>query len=96
VGGPPSPLRARRAASSVEGLPALGRAGPRAAARRHEARPAAEAVPDPRHPARGTAMCRLSEFIDALEALSVEDRAWFAYWLSELLVTACDAKTALR
>ena len=45
---------------------------------------------------RGAAMCRLSEFIDAFEALSVEDRAWFAYPLSELLVTACEAETALR
>ena len=45
---------------------------------------------------RGTAMCRLSEFIDAFEALDTADRAWFAYWLSELLVTACEAETALR
>jgi len=41
---------------------------------------------------RGAAMCRLSEFIDAFEALSTEDRAWFAYPLSELLVTACEAE----
>jgi len=45
---------------------------------------------------RGAAMCRLSAFIDAFEALSVEDRAWFAYAISELLVTACEAETALR
>jgi len=45
---------------------------------------------------RGAAMCRLSAFIDAFEALSVEDRAWFAYPISELLVTACEAETALR
>jgi len=41
---------------------------------------------------RGAAMCRLSAFIDAFEALSTEDRAWFAYPLSELLVTACEAE----
>ena len=45
---------------------------------------------------RGTAMCRLSEFIDALEAVDTADTAWFAYPLSELLVTACEAETALR
>jgi len=45
---------------------------------------------------RGAAMCRLSAFIDAFEALSIEDRAWFAYPLSELLVTACEAETAQR
>ncbi len=45
---------------------------------------------------RGAAMCRLSEFIDVFEALSTEDRAWFAYPISELLVTACEAETALR
>ena len=45
---------------------------------------------------RGGAMCRLSAFIDAFEALSTEDRAWFAYPISELLVTACQAETALR
>ena len=45
---------------------------------------------------RGAAMCRLSEFIDAFEALGTEDRAWFAYPISELLVTACEAETALR
>jgi len=45
---------------------------------------------------RGAAMCRLSAFIDAFEGLSVEDRAWFAHPISELLVTACEAETALR
>ena len=45
---------------------------------------------------RGTAMCRLSAFINAFEALGTEDRAWFAHPLSELLVTACEAETALR
>ena len=45
---------------------------------------------------RGAAMCRLSEFIDAFEALGTEDRAWFAYPISELLVTACEAETVSR
>ena len=45
---------------------------------------------------RGAAMCRLSEFIDALEALSTEDRAWFAYPISELLVTTCEGEMTLR
>ena len=45
---------------------------------------------------RGAAMCRLSAFIDAFEALSVEDRAWFAHPISELLVTACDADLGTR
>ncbi len=45
---------------------------------------------------RGAAMCRLSAFIDAFEAVSTEDRAWFAYPISELLVTACEAETASR
>jgi len=45
---------------------------------------------------RGATMCRLSAFIDAFEALGTEDRAWFAYPISELLVTACEAETALR
>jgi len=45
---------------------------------------------------RGAAMCRLSEFIDAFEALGTEDRAWFAYPISELLVTACEAEAAQR
>ena len=45
---------------------------------------------------RGAAMCRLSAFIDAFEALDTEDRAWFAYPISELLVTACEAETVSR
>ena len=45
---------------------------------------------------RGAAMCRLSAFIDAFEALGTEDRAWFAHPISELLVTACEAETRLR
>ena len=38
---------------------------------------------------RGTAACRLSEFQDAWAELTAEDRAWFAHWLTELLVDAC-------
>jgi hypothetical protein len=39
--------------------------------------------------ARGVAACRLSEFQDAWAELTAEDRAWFAHWLTELLVDAC-------
>ena len=45
---------------------------------------------------RGSAMCKLIAFGDAFEALSLADRAYFAYRLSELLVEACEAETALR
>ena len=45
--------------------------------------------------ARGHAACRLSEFQDAWAELTIADRAWFARWLSELLVDACDAEAAL-
>ena len=45
---------------------------------------------------RGAAMCRLIDFEDAFAALGVTDRAYFAYRLSELLVEACEAETALR
>ena len=38
---------------------------------------------------RGTAAARLSEFQDAWAELTAEDRAWFAHWLTELLVDAC-------
>ena len=38
---------------------------------------------------RGTAAARLSEFQDCWAALTAEDRAWFAHWLTELLVDAC-------
>ena len=38
---------------------------------------------------RGRAACRLSEFQDAWAELTAEDRAWFAHWLTELLVDAC-------
>ena len=39
--------------------------------------------------ARGTAACRLSAFQDVWAELTAEDRAWFAHWLTELLVDAC-------
>ena len=39
--------------------------------------------------ARGMAACRLTEFQDAWAELTAEDRAWFAHWLTELLVDAC-------
>ena len=38
---------------------------------------------------RGTAAVRLSAFQDAWDELTAEDRAWFAHWLTELLVDAC-------
>ena len=38
---------------------------------------------------RGTAACRLTEFQDVWAELTAEDRAWFAHWLTELLVDAC-------
>ena len=38
---------------------------------------------------RGAAACRLSEFQDVWAELTAEDRAWFAHWLTELLVDAC-------
>ena len=45
---------------------------------------------------RGSAMCRLLEFEAAFKTLNVEDRAWFARELSELLIDACDAELACR
>ena len=44
--------------------------------------------------ARGVAGCRLSEFSDAWAELNVQDRAWFAETLTELLVDACQEVTA--
>ncbi len=38
---------------------------------------------------RGVAAARLSEFQDAWADLTQPDRAWFAHWLTELLVDAC-------
>ncbi len=46
--------------------------------------------------ARGTAACRLSEFQDQWAELTAEDRAWFAWWLSELLIDASTAEMSLR
>ncbi len=43
---------------------------------------------------RGVAACRLSEFQDAWAELTSADRAWFAAWLTELLVDACQEPTA--
>ena len=44
--------------------------------------------------ARGTAACRLSEFADQWATLDQADRAWFAEWLTTLLVDACQEPTA--
>ena len=44
--------------------------------------------------ARGTAACRLSEFQDAWAELTQADRAWFAEWLTSLLVDACEGELA--
>ena len=44
---------------------------------------------------RGTAAAHLSRFQDTWAELTAEDRAWFARWLTELLVDAClEAPTA--
>ena len=45
---------------------------------------------------RGAAAARLSAFHDAWADLTAEDRAWFAEWLSELLIDASTAEMALR
>ena len=45
---------------------------------------------------RGIAACRLSEFQDAFNDLDTAGKPWFAYWLSELVLTACQAETAQR
>ena len=45
---------------------------------------------------RGHAACRLSEFQDAWAELSIEDRAWFAEWLTKLLVDACQEPAPAR
>jgi len=44
--------------------------------------------------ARGAAACRLSEFADQWATLNQADRCWFAEWLTELLVDACQEPTA--
>ena len=38
---------------------------------------------------RGIAAAHLSRFQDVWSELTPEDRAWFAHWLTELLVDAC-------
>ncbi len=45
---------------------------------------------------RGRAACRLSEFQDTWAELTAADRAWFASWLTELLVDACLGEQAAR
>jgi len=37
----------------------------------------------------GTAAARFSDFQDAWAVLMAEGRAWFAHWLTELLIDAC-------
>ncbi len=39
---------------------------------------------------RGQAAARLSDFQDVWAQLTAEDRAWFARWLSDLLLDACE------
>ncbi len=39
--------------------------------------------------ARGVAAAHLSRFQDQWDRLTLEDRRWFAHWLTELLVDAC-------
>ena len=51
--------------------------------------PIVEPYQRPALTARGIAACRLSEFQDCWSELTAEDRAWFAHWLTELLVDAC-------
>jgi len=43
---------------------------------------------------RGTAGARLSEFADAWSELGQADRRWFAEWLTDLLVDACQEVNA--
>ena len=45
---------------------------------------------------RGVAACRLSDFADQWATLNQADRAWFAEWLTTLLVDACQEPAALR
>ena len=42
---------------------------------------------------RGTGAARLSDFQDIWANLTAEDRAYFAEWLAELLVDACQEPT---
>jgi len=41
---------------------------------------------------RGTAAARLSDFQDQWDQLTSADRAWFAHWLTALLVDACEGE----
>ncbi len=51
--------------------------------------PIAEPWQRPALTARGVAAARLSEFQSEWDLLGLEDRRWFAHWLTELLVDAC-------
>ena len=42
----------------------------------------------------GTAAARLSDFQDIWADLTQADRRWFAHWLTELLVDACEGELA--
>ncbi len=44
--------------------------------------------------ARGIAAARLSDFQDCWDDLTHADREWFAEWLTELLVGACEEAAA--
>ncbi len=50
--------------------------------------PIAEPWQRPALTPRGVAAAHLSRFQDAWDDLSPADRAWFAHWLTELLVEA--------
>ncbi len=39
---------------------------------------------------RGQAAAHLSRFEDTWKELTAEDRQWFAQWLADLLVDACE------
>jgi len=45
---------------------------------------------------RGVAAARLSDFQDAWAELTAQDRAWFVWWLSELLIDASTSEMSLR
>ena len=59
-----------------------------------ESMPIAEPYQRPAITPRGTAALRLAEFGDAWAELTQADRAWFAHWLTELLVDACQGEIA--
>jgi len=56
--------------------------------------PIAEPYQRPAITPRGTAALRLAEFGDLWDELTPADRAWFAPWLTELLVDAVLPETA--